>query len=222
MKIKVRYILGIATLAIMLLPAFASAEKLTDKTNDVWHVTWDTVKKKYTWEKSVENKPNIDITEISYEIDGNTLTLTLTVVGEIEDSENVGYWAYYNTTDATYYFAYTNGVGYCMGMSSNSFVQGEVTKSGNKITATVELIGSKEKVEAWGWAAQYTNMGDTKNEWWGDWVPQETPPGYEPTEENGEDTKDNQTEGGGKDTPGFELIAFSAAIAVAFALRKRH
>jgi len=211
------YVLAIIT-AVAIFANFASAEKISDDTNDVYHWTWDTSLGTYKWTHSVTSKPNIDITEISFTTNGQQTILTMKVKGEIENSEKVAYILYYNTTDANYWMSYSNGTGFCMATSGNNMAWGNATASGNTITATVNLATTGTKLAFWGYAAEYTKLGDTSAEWWGDWAPQEDSPWYS---QNGEGNGEGGDGGGGGGIPGFEVAMLCISIAIAFILLKK-
>ncbi len=227
---------------ILLVSMNCSAETLNDPTSDIYH--WKQTGTNWGWETDIGGKPNIDITEITYQNTGDEVTLSLKVSGTITNSNLVSYWAYYNTSDSNYYLAWNDGTGMGWGLnadtSSGQFdYSPDVTASGNTITAVYDVVGSSTSgVEVWGWAAEYTTYGDISNEWWGDWVPNQQSPYYtEVTNEddssgdddlfddaandgsNNDDSTDDTNTGNGNNTPGtpgFELITLIAAIGIAF------
>lgn len=200
----------------MFCAGLAAAETVTDDTGDVFHWKWSENLGRYSWAHAVTDKPNIDIREMSYDVSDTTLTLTMTVDGTIEDAEDVWYWAYYNTTDATYYMNYINGTGTCMGTGANNFSFGNVSAAGDMITGTIDLLGTDTKASFWGWAATgYT--GAASGEYWQDWAPQD----YAPAITNGDGDGDDGGDGG---IPGFTmLLALAGIVAVlaVFRLRRR-
>jgi hypothetical protein len=210
---KMLFVCGLAAMAICC-TGFADAASVDDDTGDVFHWQWSDNLGRYSWAHAVSDKPNIDITEMSYDVSGNTLTLTMSVSGDIEDAEDVWYWAYYNTTEATYYMNYVNGSGTCMGTGANNFSFGNVSAAGDMITGTVDLLGTDTTASFWGWAASgYTQA--TSGEYWQDWAPQE----YAPDLDGG-----NGGDDGNGGTPGFTvLLALGcfAAVLVIFRARRR-
>lgn len=218
MNKKIVFILGIAALAAFSLTGFAAAaESVSDDTGDVWHWTWNSNLGTYSWAHSASNRPNIDITELSYSVRGQQVILTLKVAGTIGGDKTL-YAAFYNTTDATYYMTYANGTGSCIGISGNytGFSTGNATASGNTITGTVNLVGTGDKSDFYGYAYEYTTFGDTSGEWWGDWAPQSGSPWY------GMDTDDGgDGGGGGGSTPGFEILLALGAIVLVAMMRKK-
>lgn len=206
------------------------ADAETDSTDDVYHYSFSEAG--FSWKVSVEDKPNIDITEVSFSVSDDKLTLMLKVDGNIQSSENAGYWAFFNSSDSAYMMSWNNGQGYGLAMSidqeDGSFdFDPEITASGATLTAVFDVIGNTDNAGLWGWAAEYTVYGDQTNEWWGDWVPGAYAPFWDEdieddTEENGEDdgmdTGDKDSDGG---TPGFELIVIICAIALVLFLNRK-
>lgn len=205
--------IGVGIAAVILLTSGAAmAETISDDTNDVFHWHWNENLASYGWAQATSDKPNIDITEISADASGGQLTITLRVRGSIEDDEDVWYWAWYNTTEATYYLSYNNGNGSLFGVGTNytQFMQANATASGDTITGTIDLIGSGARVKFWAWAATGYNMGGNSGEYWQDWAPQDYAP------ELDTDGGDNGGGGDGGDggIPGFGLLLAVGALAL--------
>jgi len=195
------------------------SDSIKDSTNDILHYHWNNGR--YGWNMNNGNKPNIDITEINYAISENKIRMSLTVDRNILDSEMISYHMHMNTSDAYYYFIWLNGEGVGMatttdGTSFQGDINPDITVSGNTITATFNIIGSSTTVkEIWGWAAEYTEYGDTSAEWWVDYAPNEESPYRADTNPASGDVS------GG--TPGFELLTLIAAVGIAFLVfRKRN
>jgi len=212
------FVLGVVATAVFLSAGLASAEKITDDTGDVWHWTWNSNTGSYSWAHSVTNQPEIDIKEISSDVEGEQMVLKMKVSGDISSS-NTLYAVFYNTTGATYYMMYSNGSGMCMAISGNytGISYGNTTASGNTLTGTVNMIGEDTKSEFYGYAYKYTHFGDTSGEWWGDWAPQDDSPWYDTENSNNE----GSSGGGGGSTPGFEILLAAGAIALAFVIKKK-
>jgi len=207
------FVCGLATVAL-LCGSLADAATVDDDTGDVFHWKWSDNLGTYSWAHAVTDKPNIDITELSYDVSGDMLTLTMTVQGDIEDSEDVWYWASFNTSDATYYMNYVNGSGTCMGTGASNFSFGNVSAAGDTVTGTIDLLGTDETVSFWGWAASGYSQA-TNTEYWQDWAPQEYAPDID--DGNGGNGDDD-----GDGTPGFTvLLALGAVGAVLVVLRRR-
>lgn len=173
-------VIVIISLLILLVSCFsATAISISDGTGDVWHWAKSVSGTSWSWYGNVADKPNIDITEVSYTVSDNKITLTLKVSGTIQTSEKVIYWVYYNSTDTNYWFSYTNGNGSGFGMKDMSYTATEeFLISGNSISVVLDVLGDTSKVELWGYAVEYTEIGDETAEWWGDWVPNEKFPHY--------------------------------------------
>jgi hypothetical protein len=203
----------------------AAATSISDGTGDVWHYTYAGTA--WSWAGNIANKPDIDITQISTTVNGDSLTLSLTMAGTIRSSEKIYYWAYFNTTDSTYSMFWYNGSGFAYA-SNHSYMPeiGNITISGNTLSAVFNVMGDTTTVELWGWAAEYTDyLSQTTNEWWGDWAPNSKLP-FSPG--TGGNTDGNNTDGNNDDgnntgtkTPGFEVIPVIAAVAIAAILLRR-
>jgi hypothetical protein len=225
MKLR-SYGIVIVSVLVLLGSCFtAAATSISDGTGDIWH--WAQTGTSWSWQGNVGNKPNIDITEVSYTVNEDKITLSLTVSGTIQTSDKVVYWVYYNTTDSTYWFTYTNGTGFGMGMQGMNITSGEnVTVSGNSISVELDVVGDTTDVELWGWAHEYTSDSPTTGEWWGDWAPNSKFTGDMDDDTNGDTGDDTNGDDGNGDTakpstPGFELFAVIAAVAVALILLRR-
>jgi len=246
MKKTAFYIAGF--FALTLLSVSLSAEAVSDQTGDVYH--WHLTEGAYGWDENVGNKPNIDITEISYTTSNNQVILTLKVAGSISNSELISYSAYLNTSDSNYYLTWNNGEGIGMATSTKDGsydmdFDPEIVASGNTITATYDNIGTFETgIEVWGWAAEYTTYGDMSGEWWGDWAP-ESYAMYDDTESkntgntdntddssNTDDISSTDAETGNKDkntnvppppsgTPGFEFIVLLTSLVLLLSIIKK-
>jgi hypothetical protein len=227
MKLR-SYGIVIISLLILLGSCFtAAATSTTDGTGDVWH--WANTGTTWSWVGNVGNKQNIDITEVSYTVNQDKITLSLKVSGAIQTSDKVVYWVYYNSTDTQYFLSYTNGSGYGWGMKGMGNITSEenVTISGGTLSVVLNVLGDTSKVELWGYAAEYTTIGSETAEWWGDWAPNEKftqDTGTDGTDDT--DGTDGNSDNNGSDsqtkTPGFEVVLVIAAVAIALiVLRKR-
>ena len=138
-------------LTLLLMSAVpASAVTVTDDMDDVLYY------REYQVD-TVVNKPNLDITDVSYTIIDSEISLTMTVKGMIEDSDLISYAIYFGRVDEygdifllpceqCYQVVYSNEhcyYGYFgidgPGMEPGDF--GELTDpvSGNTLTATFEI-----------------------------------------------------------------------------------
>ena len=94
-KISTIVFVSIAALLLSAIPASANA--VTDGTGDVHH--WTLVGGIWGWQTATVEKPNIDITEISYAVNANILTITLKVNDVIQDSPTIVYIAWYTSSE---------------------------------------------------------------------------------------------------------------------------
>ncbi len=208
--------------AVLVLSCFtASASSITDGTNDIWH--WTQTGTTWSWVGNVGNKPNIDITEVSYSVNDNKITISLQVSGDIQTSDKVVYWVFYNSTDTQYWLSYTNDSGNGFGMKGMNFTSEQnVTISDGKLSVVLDALGDTSKVDLWGYAWEYTTtLGSQTGEWWGDWAPNEKFTHDTGTPGDSE-TLGNDSSPPEKKTPGFEVVAVIAAVAIALILIRRH
>jgi hypothetical protein len=235
-------VLILSMFAIIGCCVLASAETITDPSGDVAH--WNYSQTTWGWSYNIGNKPDVDITELKQRISDGKMIIEMVVVGTIQTSELYSYSAWFNTSDAYYWFYWSNGEG--GGIAANTiggfnFSQANVEVSGNILTATFDIIGEDNTAEFfWGYAWQYTNIGDVATaEWWGDWTPNEESPFFgediDDTEdtEDSDDTSDNEDTGDmddsdennnekSTDTPGFALFSmFISLIVFIFIIKRR-
>ncbi len=231
---------------LLVLSSFASAAAVSDPTGDVAH--WRITGTSWGWEYNVGNKPEIDITEISYTVNGDKLTITLQIAGTIQPSGVIQYWAYLNTSDAHYWMYWSNGSGYGFAMSGDLY-SGQVNQTtdihvtSNTLSCTFPVVGTDySTADLWGYAAEYVSPGNTFAEWWGDWIPNEHSPWWD--EQNagggsnpggGESTSGDNNTGGSEETsgengdqgvsppktPGFEMPILIAAAGISFILLRK-
>jgi hypothetical protein len=171
-----KYYFFVGGVTLFLIAGVASADTLTDAPGDIYH--WKATQTGWAWNMYTGDKPNIDIIELSSTGNATQLVLTMKVDGVIQDSDKIVYWAFYNTSDTTYWMSWTNGQGSGIGMTiSNGSGQfdddPEITVSGDTLTATFDVLIDTTEVAFWGWAAEYTSYQNTTQEWWGDWAPSE-------------------------------------------------
>lgn len=201
----------------------ASATSVNDPTGDVWH--WSQTGSTWSWVGGIGNKPEIDITRVSGIINGFNLTLSLTVVGTIPFSQNISYWVWYNTTEASYSISWSNnrGIGFALlEDGSGSYYIKNLNVSGHTLSAVFKVFSNASATDLWGRAAEYTatqETNQTAGEWWGDWAPNSKIPfSIAPGGNPGNNTGGNDT---GKKTPGFEVLPVIAAVVVAAVLLRR-
>ncbi|MDH7506859.1 MAG: hypothetical protein QHH15_03615 [Candidatus Thermoplasmatota archaeon] len=228
MKICKRCIIFLSMGILIISSLAASAESIIDTTGDIYH--WTETAGVWSWKQNI-NREDIDITEISSSVNGNKIIFTFKILGTIQTTEKIGYYFYYNTSDTNYWVIVYAGESVALAISQGTYAPGTVEINGNTITAEFEILGDTAPVEIWGWAVEWTEVGDMNHEWWGDWAPNtkftgtisDNETGNEDT--NGTDTgnvvpeeKDNEQ---AKKTPGFELISFIVALGIALILLKR-
>lgn len=238
MRIWKQNILILLFIIIMLVFSYtASAMELDDASGDVYHHTF--YDNTWSWIEFAGEKQSVDIDKLTYSISGTTLTVTLELYGDIQDSTSHVYSVIYIDSESSgiYTFSYVNGIGTALGISQGGFATGEFTKSGNILTGTIEISGEEVSPSVFGVAAEYlvdyTTITDPETiEYYTDYVPASLAPWYiadagdgdgdgdgDGGTGNGDATSDEEKKDGG--TPGFELIALVAAIAVALILLKR-
>ena len=207
----------------------ANAESISDPTGDVWNFDWSSGL--YNFEHV--SKPNVDITEVSYTVSGEQITIALKVDGTVSNSELCHYYAYVNTSDSTYWISWMDGQGAGMAINADAMqmdIEPEITSSGNTVTAVFNVVGTfSSGIEIWGWAAEYSIEGDITSEYWQDWAPNDNDPYFgqssgddDDDTTSGDDDDDDTTPPTPPTTPGFEILTLIAAIGIALiALRKR-
>ncbi|KYK34914.1 MAG: hypothetical protein AYK22_04490 [Thermoplasmatales archaeon SG8-52-3] len=237
MKLRKTILIMIGIFVLFFSSISVSAETETDPTGDVYH--WKMVDSTWSWQLSTVPKAYIDITELTYTVNGNQLTLSMKVAGNVQTSEKIVYWALLNTSDATYYMSIMNDQKLIMAMSTIGggmpAMNTDVAVSGDTISGTIELVGTDEtSIELWGYAWEYTEYGNINQEWWGDWIPGTYAP-FEMDEGDGDGNGDGETNGDGEEngdggsssndnggTPGFEVLALFVSLAIViFILRRR-
>ena len=202
---------------LILISTTSLAETLTDGINDVYHKRMFDGAWVYVY---TDDKDNIDITEVSYEVNDNRLTLTIKVDGVIEDSGFIVYYVFYMSKDASYLMMYSNGSGvlYCDN-DYNISTSAVVTKTfDDTITGVCSLFRTDaSNVDLYGTAYQYTQADDDPNfELWVDWNP-DAHSGIVLDSNSGDNNKDTD-----KGTPGFDAIILLAAIGVIVILLRRN
>jgi len=231
---------------LIILGAGITCSATSDSTGDIWH--YKQSETEWTWERFTGEKPNIDITDISYTTTDSQLTITMTVAGTIEDKPGLAYYVYIvrNTTGVGNLAYYTNGLYYVWGDTMESAHSETVSHAGSDtITFTMNYSDPSGIVGVWGYAYEVADVNTgTSGEYWGDWAPDTYFPAYDQyygdtgdqgadDNETGGDTGDQTdsdttdetggTSGNSKDgTPGFELLfVFLALITLIFIKRKR-
>lgn len=227
MKIWKRSMFVLGTILLLLIFSY-SVSAVSDDTNDVWKHTYSSTG--YSWNK-FGSKPSIDITDVSYSIDGNQATLTMKTVGNIvTNSENTVYTMHLSYSDSAFYMVYySNGNGVVLGQGSfsGSMSQLDYTVSGNTFTGTFEVEDPNLGYNVIGFNAEHTDVdAETGDAWW-DYAPNSEAPYYSAggdnngNDNNNQDNNDNTNQPSGG-TPGFEILTLIAAITISIIiLRKR-
>jgi len=238
MKIgKYVFILG-AVIMLSLTPISSTADTISDPTDDVYHHTWTNNVESYV--VSTSDKPNIDITELTYTVEGSTLTVNMKVDGAFQTSNLYVYSIVYNSSDGIYSFTYALGIATAIGMTDGGIVQGTASVNGDTFTGTIEIdeTGTMSSIVgiAYEYLVDYTTVIDpTTYDFYLDYVPGTLAPWYTGDDDTGDDdtgdddtgdddTGDDDTEtddGDDNGTPGFELLAVIAALAIALIILKR-
>jgi hypothetical protein len=220
---------GIACVALCILTctsSTASAISVSDPTGDV------TYGDESGPIAQVDNRSNVDITQLSAIVNGDSVTLSLTVAGTIEISPDVLYLAYVNSTDTQYSIALNHDSRAGISMNRNTkemkYTNGSVTVTGNTLSAVFNLDGITSMVVlsaftqavkrystgrlalVWFDNASYMNINDSTDT-------------NTNTSNNtdGNNTNDNTVTSTGKNTPGFELLLVIAAVTITVILLKR-
>jgi hypothetical protein len=224
------------TMIMLVFVHSVSAAELDDVQGDVYHHAFSDGT--WSWTTYAEDKPNVDIDKVTYSVSGTTLTVTLELYGDIQESTTHVYSVIYNSSGGIYTFSYVNGVGTAIGIDEGGFITGQFTKSGNILTGTIEITEEDSSPLIWGVAAEYLvdystiveQSADLESiEYYTDYVPGSLAPWFTQNTGDGDgdtgdgDTGDGETSEGKQDggTPGFELITLIAAIAIAFILIRK-
>ena len=223
-------LIGIFTLALSSISVCAES----DPTGDVYHQI--VTENNLTWELYSGEKPNIDITDISYSISGSEATVTMTVAGTIQDAETIGYYVHLAKDDTSFYqIYYFNGVGIFSGSGDYSgtwqlLESPPISSDGKSLTYTFEIDTSDPSAEytPWGWSVELANVENQGGEAWLDYAPGTYAPWYTSGDgdvdggENGDgDTSTDGDDGTSGGTPGFEIFALLAAVAIVFIVLKK-
>jgi PGF-CTERM protein len=212
-------VIGISALMLMSVNVVA----VSDGTNDVWHQAWTGTG--YKWEAFSGSKPSIDITDLSYSIEGSTATVTMTTVGDMTpNTENVVYTMHLRSGESNFYMIiYTNGQGAVTGMGNFMGYAYELDNpiSGNTFIASFEIDDPTLDYEVIGFNVESSDPDAEHGEAWWDYAPNTEAP-YYGTNGNGGNGDGGDGDGNGGDgTPGFEALAVIAAFGAAFILLRR-
>ena len=241
-------IVAITLLSFCIFGLTVSAETITDSTADVAH--WSYTETTWSWDQNLGTKPDIDITELTSALSGESIIITMKVQGSIQTSQYYFYGFWFNTSDAGYWCVWANGQGTALATGTADqpqMVIGDVTVSEDTMTATFNMIGDDTSAEEfYGYAYEYKSLTETiSGEYWGDWVPNTDAPFTDDstndddtddttddtnddnttddtTDDNNDDSSDDQDNQETGGSPGFELIfLLSGIILLVFILKRR-
>ncbi len=181
----------------------------------------------------IESRPQVDITELSVSVRGNTVVLSLTVAGGIQVSDDIMYSAYVNTTDTRYTMLLNNNE-YIMAAAVNRsygsylYANESVTVSGDTLSAVINLRGSSSMDAIFGIAQEREIYQDgiTGNVWIDNakfsFVSNSTDIDENTTSNTGKNNTNNNTGTlPGEKTPGFELFLVIVAVSTIIILFRR-
>jgi len=80
-------------------------------------------------------------------------------------------------------------------IDSNYTSDKNFTISGDTLSVDFDVVGDTSTVELWGYATEYTMIGEPNAEWWGDWAPNEQAPYYTATDGTDGSTDTDGTDG---------------------------
>jgi len=224
---KSSILIGSLFVALMLFSVNVTA--VSDGTNDVWYLKWSESGQQLAWEPYTTGKPALDITDISYSIQGTTATVTMTTVGTMSSSpgDDVVYTMHLKSGESAYYLiAYSNGQGNVMGMQGYAgyYANLEDPISGNTFTAIFEISDPNADFSVEGLNVESDFTGDRTDEGWWDYAPDSAAPYYLGGNGNGDG---NDVNGNGNETqskpgtPGFEVISVLVALSAAIIFLRR-
>ena len=217
MKKMLVIVIGLAFILTGAMVASAQSDLITDPANDVFY--WDIGLQA----ANIATKPNIDIREITYSFQGDTLTLTMRVQGTISAAVNHYYFIELETDDGGQYVVMSalGGASAVCSRDDAGYQDGVASVSGSTITGTLPMASPSTTVTHFsGIGQEYGPAGEFGSEWWIDYAPDSVIPAqYQtpPPGGNGGTTPPGSAPG----TPGFELIAVLAALGAAFILIKK-
>lgn len=216
----------IIVMFVLLMLLSINAMAINDDTGDLYHYIYSD--NKWSWEAYSGEKDQIDITDISYSMEGSQVTLTMTCADTIAVNDKIALTMYLQSDDDSSYlvmYVSSSDMGTVLGQGDYQgfyeLLENPVT--GNIFTATFEVSNPDADYEVWGFSAEYLDIGDQGGEAWWDYAPDSNAPWYIPGDNNNNNNNNDGTTTNEKDdgTPGFEAIILLAAVAVALILIKR-
>jgi hypothetical protein len=156
--------LTIGAMVLISIMPIVNAQTIYDYTNDVLYCYYDGLNLFI----EIDDRPNVDITKVSYEIEGNILTLQMWVEGEIIIENSTTYGIYFGE----YLF------GFCNNEVSNSSSYLNYGIDTNLIFCTFQLIENENitKYNLTASAIEYIGNIEEDYELWIDVVPDVIPP----------------------------------------------
>lgn len=145
-------------------------ETITDPIGDVAH--WVYSGDSWHWEYDVNDKPNIDITEISYMMNEDNISLILKVSGNIQDSKLHHYFVILITSNASYFMGWEEGEGIGGAITNGIFFFANPEISGDTLSCTFRVLDDDySNVEFYGYSAEYAELVNVTSEFWVDYAP---------------------------------------------------
>ena len=228
MKLWKSSILIIGISALLLLSMAVSAE--TDASGDVFHWKGNDW---HNWAWDVDDRPNIDIIDISYLIE-DRLTISMSVAGSFNTGLSL-YHLEFNSPDAYYRVVYNPASGVdpiVIALPTDLTLEeygtweqpaSETSIQGGTLTATIDWITEDHTMtDLFGWAQEWDKEDEQALEAWYDYAPNDHSPygSYDDYYGNGGNGGSGTMPPSG--TPGFEAIAVIAALGIALIIfRKR-
>jgi len=196
---------------------------INDNISDIIHLKKLTPDSFYDYYYYQGSKPNIDVKQVTFDIINDKAVLSITVDGVIVDDNLYEYSVFYKSSEANYFFEYTNDK--VMGSFITDIKSGYDVESyeaiNGTITVTFNCSGSGlTDIELWGVARELTLENDTFVEHWFDYCPDESGPSSIIDGQpffSLEDTLDTGDDG----TPGFELLTLILAVLTMLFIRRK-
>ena len=243
MNIRKVCIIQIVLFLSMMMFSSASAEEMTDTTNDIWYLEKDTTNLWVFKENNLSNYSYIDVTNIQYGTEED-FEIIINFLEPFNVSKIITieiFYGNYDNQNQYYRFRYTTETNMIqmssIGISSsvNRYLGIDFSENQTQMRFNTTLTLDDDGFSIWGYTNEYSSDYD---KYWADFFPSS----FEPTDEDLDDsTQDNQdqdddvndsdddqqqndtdTNGGQNtdndettdDTPGFEMVLFCASIMI--------
>lgn len=190
---------------VFLIGASVNVSAEADGTGDLFHYKEDSKSVSgWSFEQYSGEKPNIDITDLSYTSENGQLTITMTVNGQIEDKAGLAYYVYIlrDEVGAGNLAYYTNSFYYVWGDTMESSNSDMTSRAGSDtITFTMDYSTPENitGIRGYTYEAADSSLG-TNGEYWGDWAPDTYFPAYADFYGSSNDGEDTSEEGNGETT----------------------